>query len=133
MAATMVWFVVFFAVGFVMLAALFAATAAMVSRAEDIGSVTTPVTMLVMIPYFLVVFFNDNETVLTIMSYVPFSAPVAMPVRIFLGQAEWWEPLLSLVILIATTVVAVLVGERIYRYSLLRTGARVPFSEALRG
>jgi ABC-2 type transport system permease protein len=95
--------------------------------------VTTPVTMLVMIPYFLVVFFNDNETVLTIMSYVPFSAPVAMPVRIFLGQAEWWEPLLSLVILIATTVVAVLVGERIYRYSLLRTGARVPFSEALRG
>ena len=38
----MIWFVVFFAVGFVMLAALFAATAAMVSRAEDIGSVTTP-------------------------------------------------------------------------------------------
>ena len=131
--ASVVWFVVFFVVGFVMLAALFAATAATVSRAEDIGSVTTPVTMLVMIPYFLVVFFNDNETVLTIMSYVPFSAPVAMPVRIFLGQAEWWEPLLSLVILIATTVVAVLVGERIYRYSLLRTGARVPFSEALRG
>ena len=131
--ASVVWFVVFFVVGFVMLAALFAATAATVSRAEDIGSVTTPVTMLVMLPYFLVVFFNDNPTVLAIMSYVPFSAPVGMPVRIFLGQAEWWEPLLSLVILIATTVLAVLVGERIYRYSLLRTGARVPFSEALRG
>jgi ABC-2 type transport system permease protein len=131
--ASVVWFVVFFVVGFVMLAALFAATAATVSRAEDIGSVTTPVTMLVMIPYFLVVFFNDDPTVLAIMSYVPFSAPVGMPVRIFLGQAEWWEPLLSLVILIATTVLAVLVGERIYRFSLLRTGARVPFSEALRG
>ena len=86
---SVVWFVVFFAVGFVMLAALFAATAAMVSRAEDIGSVTTPVTMLVMIPYFLVIFFNDDPVVLTIMSYVPFSAPVGMPMRVFLGDAQW--------------------------------------------
>jgi len=87
----------------------------------------------VMIPYFLVVFFNGDERVLAIMSYIPFSAPVSMPLRVFLGQAAWWEPLLSLAILVATTVAAVLVGERIYRYSLLRTGGRVPFTEALRG
>ncbi|WP_022888943.1 ABC transporter permease [Agromyces italicus] len=131
--SSVVWFVVFFAVGFVMLAALFAASAAMVSRAEDMGSVTTPVTMLVMIPYFLVIFFFDDPTVLAIMSYVPFSAPVGMPVRVFLGQAEWWEPILSLVILIATTALAVAIGERIYRNTLLKTGSRVPLAEALRG
>lgn len=131
--ASVIWFVVFFAIGFVMLAALFAATAAMVSRAEDIGSVTTPVTMLVMLPYFLVIFFNDNPTVLAIMSYVPFSAPVGMPMRVFLGTAEWWEPIVSLAILLATTAAAVLVGERIYRNSLLKTGARVKLGDALRG
>ncbi|MFF2277032.1 ABC transporter permease [Agromyces sp. NPDC058126] len=131
--SSVIWFVVFFAIGFVMLAALFAASAAMVSRAEDMGSVTTPVTMLVMIPYFLVIFFFDDPTVLGIMSYVPFSAPVGMPVRIFLGQAEWWEPILSLVILIATTALAVVIGERIYRNTLLKTGSRVPLAEALRG
>ncbi|WP_255680982.1 ABC transporter permease [Agromyces cavernae] len=130
---SVIWFIVFFAIGFVMLAALFAASAAMVSRAEDIGSVTTPVTMLVMIPYFLVIFFNDNPTVLAIMSYVPFSAPVGMPMRVFLGTAEWWEPFVSLAILLATTALAVLIGERIYRNTLLKTGARVPLGEALRG
>lgn len=130
---SVVWFVVFFAVGFVMLAALFAATAAMVSRAEDIGSVTTPVTMLVMIPYFLVIFFNDDPVVLTIMSYVPFSAPVGMPMRVFLGDAQWWEPFVSLAILLATAALAVWVGERIYRNSLLRTGPRVKLAEALQG
>ncbi|PWC05942.1 sodium ABC transporter permease [Agromyces badenianii] len=130
---SVIWFVVFFAIGFVMLAALFAATAALVSRAEDIGSVTTPVTMLVMIPYFLVIFFNDNPLVLTIMSYVPFSAPVGMPMRVFLGTAEWWEPFVSLAILLATAALAVAIGERMYRNSLLKTGARVPFAEALRG
>jgi ABC-2 type transport system permease protein len=130
---SVLWFVAFFIVGFIMLAALFAATAATVSRSEDVGGVTTPVTMLVMIPYFLIIFFNDNPTILTIMSYVPFSAPVGMPVRVFLDQAEWWEPILSLVILAATAALAVLVGERVYRNSLLRTGARVPFLQALRG
>ena len=130
---SVVWFIVFFAIGFVMLAALFAATAALVSRAEDIGTVTTPVTMLVMIPYFLVIFFNDNPVVLAVMSYVPFSAPVGMPMRIFLGDAQWWEPLVSIAILIATCIAAILVAARIYENSLLRMGGRVKLSEALAG
>ncbi|MGO3886273.1 MAG: ABC transporter permease [Mycetocola sp.] len=131
--APMLWFVVFFLVGFILLAALYSAAAALVSRQEDVGTTTTPVMMLVMIPYFLIIFFNDNPLVVSIMSYVPFSAPVAMPVRMFLGQAEWWEPLLSLVILAATTLVVITIGSRVYRNSLLRTGARVPLGQALRG
>ncbi|MFB2599019.1 ABC transporter permease [Herbiconiux sp. P17] len=127
------WFIVFFVFGFVLLAALYAATAALVSRQEDVGSVTSPVTMLVMIPYFLVIFFNSNETVMAIMSYVPFSAPVGMPLRLFLGDAEWWEPLVSLAILALTTVVVIAIGSRIYANSLLRTGARVKLRDALKG
>jgi ABC-2 type transport system permease protein len=125
------WFAVFFLFGFVLLASLFAAAAAMVSRQEDIGSTTTPLTMLVMAPYFLVIFFNDNPVVLAVMSYVPFSAPVGMPMRLYLGEAQWWEPLLSLAILLATCVVAILLGAKIYQNSLLRMGARVKLREAL--
>ena len=127
------WFAVFFIVGFVLLASMFAATGARVSRQEDIGSTTTPVTMLVMIPYFLVIFFNTNPAVIGIMSYVPFSAPIAMPLRIFLGTAQWWEPLVALVILVLTTVLLIRVGARIYERSLLKLGARVSWREALAG
>ncbi|HEY0189144.1 MAG TPA: ABC transporter permease [Cellulomonas sp.] len=125
------WFVLFFVVGFVLLAAVFAASASLVSRVEDTGPVLTPVMMLVMIPYFLVVLFNDNAVVLTVMSYVPFSAPVGMPVRLFLGEAAWWEPLLSLGILAVSAVAVMAVGARIYERSVLRTGRRVTLSEAL--
>jgi ABC-2 type transport system permease protein len=127
----LVWFAVFFLFGFVLLASLFAAAGAMVSRQEDIGSTTAPLTMLVMLPYFLVIFFNDNPVVLTVMSYVPFSAPVAMPLRLYLGEALWWEPLVSLVVLVVTCAAAILVGARIYSGSLLRMGARVKLTEAL--
>ena len=126
------WFIVFFVFGFVMLAALYAATASLVSRQEDVGSATSPVMILVMLPYLLVVFFNDNPLVLAIMSYVPFSAPVGMPVRIFQGAAEWWEPLLSLAILLLTTAAMIALGSRIYANSLLKMGSRVKLSEALR-
>ncbi len=131
--APILWFAVFFLFGFVLLASLYAAAAAMVSRQEDIGSTTMPLMMLVMAPYFLVIFFNDNPLVLTIMSYVPFSAPVAMPVRMFVGEAQWWEGALSLVILVASCVAAIVVAAKIYENSLLRMGSRVKLAEALRG
>ncbi|TCL83340.1 ABC-2 type transport system permease protein [Curtobacterium sp. PhB142] len=130
---SILWFVGFFAVGFVLIASLFAAAAVLVSRQEDVGSVTTPVMMLVMIPYILIIVAYDNPTVLGIMSYVPFSAPIGMPMRIFLGTAEWWEPILSLLIVVAAVVVVVLVGARVYENALLRTGSRVKLTEALRG
>ncbi|QQD75684.1 ABC transporter permease [Curtobacterium sp. YC1] len=130
---SILWFIGFFAIGFVLIASLFAAAAVLVSRQEDVGSVTTPVMMLVMIPYFLIIFAYDNPLVLGIMSYVPFSAPIGMPMRIFLGTAEWWEPVLSLVIVAASVVAVVLIGARVYENALLRTGSRVKLSEALRG
>ncbi|MET4583866.1 ABC-2 type transport system permease protein [Conyzicola nivalis] len=129
---SIVWFIVFFAAGFVMLAAMFAAAGALVSRQEDMNVTITPITTLLMVPYFLVIFFYDNPLVLAIMSYVPFSAPVGMPLRVFLGLAEWWEPLLSLVILLASTVAIILVGSRIYENGLLRMGAPVKLKDALK-
>lgn len=130
--APLAWFVVFFLAGFVLLAALFAAAASMVSRAEDANAVQTPLLGLVMVPYLGVVLLNDNALVMTVLSYVPFSAPIAMPVRLYLGDAAAWEPLLSLGLLAAATVAVTLVGARIYERSVLRTGSRVRLGEALR-
>jgi len=129
--APVAWFVLFFLVGFVLLAAMFASAASLVSRVEDTGSVLMPVIMLTMLPYFGVIFFNDNATVMTALSYIPFSAAVGMPVRLFLGEAAWWEPLLSLGILTVSAAIVTAIGARIYERSVLRTGRRMKLSEAL--
>jgi ABC-2 type transport system permease protein len=131
LSAPLIWFVVFFVFGFVLVASVFAAGAALVSRQEDTGSVMTPAMMLVMVPYFGVVLFGDNALVMTILSYVPFSAPVAMPVRLFFGEADWWEPLVSLALLIVATTAVMAVASTIYTNSLLRMGSRVTLREAL--
>jgi ABC-2 type transport system permease protein len=56
-----------------------------------------------------------------------------MPARQALGVAPWWQVLIAIVLTLATIVAVVAVAARIYRNSVLRTGARVSWAEALRG
>lgn len=130
---SLIWFGILFAFGFVLLATLYASTAALVSRQEDVGTVTSPVMILVMAPYFLIIVFFNNPEVLRIMSYIPFSAPVGMPMRVYLGEAAWWEPLVTLGILAVTIAIFVWIGARIYQNSVLRTGSRVALKDAIAG
>jgi ABC-2 type transport system permease protein len=126
------WFVPFLVLGFVLLAAMWAVAGSLVSRQEDLGSSMGVVVMLVMAPYFLVMFMSDNAVVMTVLSYVPFSAAVAMPVRMFAGEAAAWEALLSLGVLAAAVVAVVALSSRLYSGSLLRTGGKVALSSAWR-
>jgi ABC-2 type transport system permease protein len=126
------WFVPFFVAGFLLLAALWAAAGALVSRMEDLGTTSLPVQMAVMLPFFAVLFLNDNPTAMTVMSYVPFSAPTAMPLRLFTGDAAGWEPVLSLAVLLASAAAFLAVGARLYEGSLLRTNGRTSLATAWR-
>lgn len=125
------WFVVFFVFGFVLLAAMFAAAASLVSRVEDAGAVLQPVMLLVLIPYLAVILGGQNRTLMRVMSYVPFAAPVGMPVRIYLGDARWWEAPLSLVVLVVCAAAVVWLAALVYQRSVLRMGARVRLGEVL--
>ncbi|MET1071856.1 MAG: ABC transporter permease, partial [Umezawaea sp.] len=124
------WFIPFLVLGFMLLASMWAVTGSLVSRQEDLGSSMGLVMILVMGPYFGVMFFSDNATVMGVLSYVPFSAAVAMPVRLFTGSAEVWEALLSLGVLAASVAVIVLLSGRLYAGSLLRTGGKVGLAKA---
>ena len=126
------WFIPLFIVGFVMVAALYAAAASMVSRTEDLPSTSTPIMMLIFLPYMGVIIFSSNETVMAVLSYIPFSAAVAVPMRVFLGTIEWWEPLVSLLILIITTLLALLLATRIFERSILKSGPKLTWGQALK-
>jgi ABC-2 type transport system permease protein len=124
------WFVPFLMLGFVLISSMWAVAGALVSRQEDLGSTMGLVMIAVMGPYFGVQFFFENPVALKWMSFVPFTAGVAMPVRLFAEQAQPWEAVLSLGILAATVVAILLVASRLYTGSLLQTGGRVKLSKA---
>src|SRR5699024_7920945 len=131
-AGSIAWFVPLFVVGFVMVAALYAAAASMVSRPEDLASTSMPIMMLIFLPYMGVIIFSSNEAVMAVLSYIPFSAAVAVPMRVFLGTIEWWEPLVSLAVLMLTTLLALLLATRIFEGSILRSGPKLSWGQALK-
>ncbi|MDF8266165.1 ABC transporter permease [Luteipulveratus flavus] len=124
------WFVVFFVVGFLALAALWAVAGSLATRNEDLQSTSTPLSMLLIIVMFGGIF--ASGTVQVVASYVPMLSIVAMPTRVVAGTAAWWEPLVSLAIMAAATYAIVVLAETAYRRSLMQTQGRLTLRQALR-
>ena len=127
--------VVWYLIGFFLFAALYAAVGSTVSRQEELQSVSAPLIFLLLIPFILTLNLLPNDPrngLVTALSYVPFFSQTVMPARYALGAASLWEVLVAAVIAIVAIVLVVRVAGRIYRNSILRTGARVSLREALR-
>jgi ABC-2 type transport system permease protein len=107
-----------------------------VSRQEDVGSVTAPVLTLMMIPYLIGVSiapWDPTNPLVIWLSYVPFCAPLLMPMRIALGEVEAWEVALALGLSLALIPVLVWLAGRIYSRAVLRSGGRIKLRDALTG
>jgi ABC-2 type transport system permease protein len=125
------WFVL----GFAFYACLFAAGAARVSRQEDLQSVTTPGTLLVLVSFFASFYVADDpgSTAARVLGVLPpFSALVA-PVRAAGGSAAWWEAPLAVALMLLAVAGLVVLAARVYEGSVLRMGGTVGLREALRG
>ncbi|GEN80372.1 ABC transporter permease [Actinotalea fermentans] len=126
------WFVLFFLLGFVMLSCLWAVGGSLASRVEELSSTTALMQILVIVPFFAAVLPIDEGT-RTLLSYVPFTAPLLMPARIVLGTAEAWEPAVAAVAVLLTSAVFVWLGARLYAGSVLHTSGRLKAAQAWRG
>ncbi len=133
-ASPLVYLVIFFLAGYFLYASLYAAIGAMVSSDEEAQQLQVPVTLPIVIPAFLVqvVLRNPNSTLSTVLSLIPFFAPVLMVVRIALQTPPFWEIALSLLLLALSTVGVVYVSAKIYRVGVLMYGKRPSLVEVLR-
>jgi ABC-2 type transport system permease protein len=126
--------VVWFVLGYLMYALLYAAVGSMVSRQEDVASVSLPVTLVLAASWILALTVaapSPGSIGTTVVSFVPLFSPVIMPVRIAAGVAPFWQVAVSVILVIATIAVFVAVAGRIYRNSVLRVGGRVKLGDAL--
>jgi ABC-2 type transport system permease protein len=124
-----------FALGFVFFALIFAAGGSMVSRQEDLGAVTAPISMLLVgtyIAYFWVVANPTNPLAIGLSLLPPF-APILMPARMAAGDAAAWQVLAAVALMVAAIIGMNWLAARIYVNSVLRVGSRVRWRQAWRG
>ncbi|SHN71206.1 ABC-2 type transport system permease protein [Geodermatophilus obscurus] len=129
-AVVVAWFVL----GYAFYACVFAVAASLVSRQEDLGSVLTPASLLLVAGFFVALQAagEPGGTLARVTSLVPGLSPLVMPVRQAAGEAAGWEVALAVVLMLVAIGLAVRLGGRVYSGALLRTSGKTRLREALR-
>ena len=133
-ATLIVYFLIYFLLGFLLYAALYAGAGSLVSRQEDVSTMTTPMTLLVVGGFFGAIFTLSapDSRVAQIVSIFPFTSPMAMVPRLLLGDPTAWEIGLSIGLLAVTGYLAVWFAARIYRMGVLMYGQKPSFKVIFR-
>ncbi|AWB91933.1 ABC transporter permease [Aeromicrobium chenweiae] len=124
------WYVLFFVLGFVALAGLWAVAGSLASRQEDLQSTTLPGQVILFAPYILAV--TAGASVKTIVSMLPVVSAMMMPSRMAEGGVPAWQVGVALAVNVVSAFVLVRFAARLYERTLMRTDRKIGFGEALR-
>ena len=133
--AVLAWVVVWFVLGYALYAMAYGALGSLASRTEDAQSVAGPISYVLIAAYwasFIVVSGDPDSGWSRLVSLFPATAPFAMPGRIALGAAAWWEPLLAVVLTLAAITGLVVLAGRVYTNAILHTGPTLRLRDAWR-
>lgn len=121
----------FFVLGFVFYAALFAAVGAMVNSDQEAQQAAQPVMLMLVAAAIFIqpVTFNPTGGIATTMSWLPFSSPIIMPLRLSIINVPASELVGSLIVLLLSCLLVVWLAARIYRVGLLMYGKRPTLRE----
>lgn len=124
-------FMLFFISGYLLYSSLYASIGAAVDNETDTQQFMLPILMPLILAVYVGIFTvieDPHGTVSTVFSFIPFTSPVVMLMRIPFGVPLWQQGL-SLLILIGTFIFAVWFAAKIYRVGILMYGKKPTYKE----
>lgn len=126
-----IMFILFFIGGYLLYSSLYAAIGAAVDNETDTQQFMMPIIMPLVLAFyvgFFTVIENPHGTVSQVFSFIPFTSPVVMLIRIPFG-VPLWQQILSVVILFGTFYLLVIFAAKIYRVGILMYGKKPTYKE----
>jgi ABC-2 type transport system permease protein len=127
--------IVFFLLGLMLFALLYAALGATVSRQSEAQSAAMPATFFLLVPYLISLSYVPQEpdsAVSVFLSLFPFTSPLTMPTRIAVGSPSILEIVVSIGLLLPTIGLVAWIGGNVYARTIL-SGGRVSLMRAILG
>jgi len=133
-AATGAVFAAYFLGGFFLYSAMFAAAGAMSSSEQEAQQAQQPIVLVLLVSFvsLFVLIGDPSSTFAIVLSLVPFTSPIAMPVRWAAGDLPLTDLAVSLGLLVIGVVGTTWIAARIYRVGILMTGKRPNIKELVR-
>lgn len=127
-------FVFFFIGGYLLYSSLYAAIGAAVDSETDTQQFLLPILMPLILAVYIGIFTvieDPHGTVSMVFSFIPFTSPVVMLMRIPFG-VPWWQQLISFLLLCGTFIFAVWFAAKIYRVGILMYGKKPSYKELIK-
>ncbi|AXT19367.1 ABC transporter permease [Flavobacteriaceae bacterium AU392] len=124
-------FLFFFIGGYLLYSSLYAAIGAAVDNETDSQQFMMPILIPLILGVYVGIFTvieDPHGTVSTIFSFIPFTSPVVMLMRIPFG-VPIWQQLVSFALLVGTFMFTVWFAAKIYRVGILMYGKKVSYKE----
>ncbi len=120
---------VFFLLGFVLFALIYAAMGSFVSRPDDLQTLSLPLSLLATVGYLtaIVALGGGSGLWVTIASFLPPFSPFVMLARLMVSAVEPSQVALSIGILVASIAVVAVAASRMYAAGVLLYGQRPGF------
>jgi len=124
----------FFVFGFLFYAGLFAAVGATVNSEQEAQQAQMPVVLLLLLSVMFLqnILMQPDGTIAVLLSVLPFSAPIVMPMRMSMTDVPATHLAGALASVITGAVLATWLAARIYRVGLLMYGKRPTVRELAR-
>lgn len=127
---------VFFVLGFLIYAFLYGALGSLASKMEDIGTLTTPLTFVMiiafMIPIMSISSGKVDTAVMKVLSFIPFCSPMVMFARIAMSTVKPLHIAISIAILIVSNIAIGYLAVLIYRMGILMYGKPPKITQVLK-
>jgi ABC-2 type transport system permease protein len=129
------WFLIFQVLAVFMYGSLYTAVGAACTDMKEAQAMLTPVTLVTMLPLFIWVNVIQEPTSAfsTMVSLFPPATPMLMVARQAVPPGiPVWQPLLGIVLVLATTLLCVYAAGRVFRVGLLMQGKGARFGDLVR-
>ena len=126
--------IIYFILGYIAYALMYALTGSTVSKPEDIQSANGPVAIIAVIGFYLSYFtmMNPTSDLNVFASMLPISSPFCMPFRIMMGLASTTDVVISILILLVTIFIIAKVAIKIYSNAILNYGTKMSFADLIK-
>ncbi|KOS59777.1 ABC transporter permease [Lysinibacillus agricola] len=121
---TAAYILIFFIIGYFIYATLYAIFGSMVSRPDDLASASLPIMILLMASLAVEMLFvvdSPEGTITNITSYIPFTAPMSVIIRIVYNTISPVEIAVSLLVMISFIALFAAMAARIYPKGVLKS------------
>jgi ABC-2 type transport system permease protein len=124
-------FIFYFLGGYLLYASLFAAVGAVVDSEADSQQFMLPISVPLVFAYIISAMGIDNPegSAQVWSSFVPFTSPVSMMVRVATGTVPFWQVAVSMTLLVGTFFFTVWLGAKLYRTGILMYGKKPTYRE----